>query len=137
MLEWNDLAIGQGPQSLKLSAICMTDIVKYQGASGDFQPIHHDTEFARAAGMDQPLVIGMLPAGLAANWAADWAGPENVRMVRVRWQQSVWPGDQLTMNGKIVEKYQDDEGRKIDLEISCTKQDSTVALTGLITFIVN
>ncbi|MDB3856254.1 MaoC family dehydratase, partial [Halieaceae bacterium] len=98
----------------------MTDIVKYQGASGDFQPIHHDSEFARAAGMDQPLVIGMLPASLAANWAADWAGPENVRMVRVRWQQPVWPGDQLTMNGKIAKIYQDEEGNKIDLEINCT-----------------
>lgn len=137
MLEWKDLDIGQGPQSLQLPAISMTDIVKYQGASGDFQPIHHDTEFARAAGMDQPLVIGMLPAGLAANWAADWAGPENVRMVKVRWQQSVWPGDQLTLNGTIVEKYQDDEGKKFDLEISCTKQDSHIALTGLMTFVAS
>ena len=136
MLDRKNLDIGQGPQPLQLPAISMTDIVKYQGASGDFQPIHHDSEFARAAGMDQPLVIGMLPASLAANWAADWAGPENVRMVRVRWQQPVWPGDQLTMNGKIAKIYQDKEGNKIDLEINCTKQDANLALTGLMTFLV-
>tara|TARA_B110000444_G_C18676019_1_gene517502 strand:+ start:260 stop:673 length:414 start_codon:yes stop_codon:yes gene_type:complete len=137
MLNYKDLTIGQGPSPLPLTPISMTDIVKYQGASGDFQPIHHDLEFSLAAGMDQPLVIGMLPASLAANWAADWAGPENIRMIRVRWQQPVWPGDQLTLSGHIVAKYQDEEGKKIDLEISCTKADSNLALTGLISFIVS
>lgn len=137
MLEWSKIEVGKGPESIQLSAISMTDIVKYQGASGDFQPIHHDVEFARASGMEQPIAIGMLPASLAANWAADWAGPDNVRVVRVRWQQPVWPGDELTIQGKVLKKYQDSEGSKIDLEISCTKQDSNLALTGLMTFIAD
>jgi acyl dehydratase len=137
MLKWENVHLGQGPKPWAIPPISMTDIIKYQGASGDFQPIHHDTGFAQAAGLKQPIVIGMLPAGLAANWAADWAGPENVRVVRVRWQQPAWPGDELTIQGEVTKKYEDSEGKKIDLEIKCSKQDSNLALTGLMTFLVS
>ncbi|HTX00461.1 MAG TPA: MaoC/PaaZ C-terminal domain-containing protein, partial [Acidimicrobiales bacterium] len=79
-----------------------TDIVRYQGASGDFNPVHHDEEFARAAGYDLPLSVGMLQAGMLASWAVDWLGAENVRNYRVRFKEQVWPGDHLVLSGEVV-----------------------------------
>ena len=61
---WNDLAEGQELEPTVFGPITRTDVVRYQGASGDMNPIHHDEPFARAAGYSAPLVVGMFQAGL-------------------------------------------------------------------------
>ena len=61
-----------------------TDIVRYAGASGDFNPIHHDEGFATAAGFPTVFSIGMYQAGLLANYVADQLGPENLRRISLR-----------------------------------------------------
>src|SRR5262249_39993053 len=76
-LRWEDLVEGAGLAPITVGPISRSDIVQYQGASGDLNPIHHDEMVARAAGYPAPLGIGMLPAGIMAAWAADWLGPEN------------------------------------------------------------
>jgi len=119
-----------------LAAISRTDIVRYQGASGDFQPIHHDEPFARSAGYEAPLVVGMLPAGVLTAWAADIFGPANVRRSRVRWKSQVWPGDVLTCRGRVSKRYEDGDQEKIDVDLECVKDDDSVAVVGWMTFVV-
>ena len=116
--------------------ITITDIVRYQGSSGDFQPIHHDPAFAARAGFAQPLVIGMLPAGLVAGWLSELFGAHNVRYFRVRWSAPVWPGDTLTATGTVARRYQDEEGAKLDLDVSCANGGGTVALACAMTFVI-
>src|SRR5262249_22845836 len=70
--------------------------VRYQGASGDMNPVHHDEVFAHNAGYPAPLGVGMFPAGVMMAWAAGAEGPERVRRVRIRWKEPVFPGDVLT-----------------------------------------
>ncbi len=134
---WEDLPEGTpGPAPLVLGPLTRTDFVRYQGASGDMNPIHHDETFARAAGYQAPLGVGMLPAGALAAWAAGWLGPDNVRRVKVRWKEQVWPGDVLTFSGKVTRRYEEGGERKVDLDLVCTKQDGGVAVTGWATFVV-
>jgi acyl dehydratase len=90
--------------------ISITDIVRYQGASGDFNPIHHDGAFARASGAPTVFSVGMLQAGFLAAYCADFYGPENVRGFRVRFHERVWPGDTVTCEGEIVEHARTDAG---------------------------
>src|SRR4051794_19079186 len=47
-------------------AIDLTTLVRYAGASGDYNPIHHDEAYARAAGLDGVMGHGMLAMGLAS-----------------------------------------------------------------------
>jgi hydroxyacyl-ACP dehydratase HTD2-like protein with hotdog domain len=75
--------------------LTVTDFVRYQGASGDFNPIHHDPDFARAAGYSGPFAVGMLAAGIAANRVSERVGTAAVTRLRVRWQAQAWPGDAL------------------------------------------
>ena len=56
--QWSDLAEGQAGTSRTYGPVNRTDIVRYQGASGDFNPIHHDEPFATASGYPAPLGIG-------------------------------------------------------------------------------
>jgi len=114
--------------------VTRTDIVRYQGASGDFQPIHHDEPFALQSGWPAPLGVGMFHAGVLASWATDWLGAERVRRVRFRWKAPVFPGDTLTFQGQVDERHEQDGGSRVVVRAVCTNQRDEVACTGWITF---
>ena len=78
------------------------DIVRYAGASGDFNPIHTDEGYARATGAPTVFAMGMLPAGYLAHALSDWfGGPQHLRRFKVRFTTRVWPGDELACVGRI------------------------------------
>jgi acyl dehydratase len=134
---WDDLEEGRdGPEPLVLGPLTRTDFVRYQGASGDMNPVHHDETFARAAGYAAPLGVGMFAAGALSAWAARWLGAENVRRTRVRWKEQVWPGDVLTCSGKVARRYVEGAERRVDVELVCTRQGGGVAVNGWMTFVV-
>ncbi len=134
---WDDLAEGAtGPAPLVIGPLTRTDFVRYQGASGDMNPVHHDEVFARAAGYPAPLGVGMFPAGALNTWATSWLGADNVRRTRVRWREQVWPGDVLTCSGKVARRYVEDGERWVDVELVCTRQGGGVAIQGWATFVV-
>jgi acyl dehydratase len=67
------LTIGQdlGSRSLEVTR---TDLVKYAGASGDFNPIHWNETFATAVGLPGVIAHGMFTMGAAVQLVTDWAG---------------------------------------------------------------
>ncbi len=79
---WDDLAVGTEAEPRTYGPLTRTDFVRYQGASGDFNPIHHDETFAKASGFPTVFSVGMLQAGILASFATDWLGAANVRVVR-------------------------------------------------------
>ncbi len=136
-LRWDELHEGSElPEGATLGPLTRTDFVRYQGASGDMNPIHHDETYARAAGYPAPLAVGMLQAGALAAWAAGLFGPENVRRTKVRWKEQVWPGDVLTFSGKVARKYEEGGERRVDLELLCHRQGGGVAVQGWMSFVV-
>lgn len=111
-----------------------THIVRYAGASGDFNPIHHDDEFAKAAGLPSVFGIGMMHAGILGQRLATWVGPENVRFFSVRFTGQVWPGDVLTFQGSVTGREAsatDDPVAHIKLTV--TRQGGDCVLTGTAT----
>lgn len=113
-----------------------TDFVRYQGASGDMNPIHHDEGYAKAAGYPSPFSVGMLQAGLLGTFATDWLGADNVRSFRVRFKEPVWPDDVLTCEGRILREYEHGGELKVDVELDCTRQTGGIAATAWATFVV-
>jgi len=133
---WAELIEGFGPEPLVVGPLTRTDFVRYQGASGDMNPVHHDEPFARAAGYPAPLGVGMFQAGVLAAWAAEWLGPDNVRATRVRWKEAVWPGDVLTFRAAVTRTFEEAGERKVELHLSCTRQTGGVAVEGSAVFVV-
>ncbi|NHP15857.1 hypothetical protein G8767_20060 [Rhodococcus sp. IC4_135] len=123
------------PTPWVVGPVSRTDFVRYQGASGDMNPIHHDQVFAEAAGYPGPFSVGMFQAGLLATFATDWLGAENVRAIRVRFLEQVWPDDTLTCSAFVERIYADDEGDKIDVELTCTRQTGGLAVKAWATFV--
>jgi|HigsolmetaAR201D_1030396.scaffolds.fasta_scaffold22324_3 acyl dehydratase len=124
------------PAPWVVGPVTRTDFVRYQGASGDMNPIHHDEEFARAAGFPTPFSVGMWQAGLLGTYATDWLGAENVRNFRVRFLEQVWPGDTLTCHGEVLREYEQDGERRVDVRLTCSRQTGGTAVTGWATFVV-
>jgi len=133
---WETIEAGAEPPARTLPPLTRTNFVRYQGASGDMNPVHHDEPFATAAGYPAPLGVGMFHAGVMFDWATDWLGPCNVRRVKARWKTQVWPGDVLTFAGAVVRKYEEAGERSVDLELLCTTQTGAVACQGWATFVV-
>jgi acyl dehydratase len=126
---------GAEPPPRTLGPLTRTDFVRYQGASGDMNPIHHDEPFARAAGYPAPLAVGMFQAGALCAWATDWLGPANLRRTRIRWKEQCWPGDVLTLSGQILRTYSEGNEPRIDLELTATRQTGAIAVQAWLTFV--
>lgn len=124
------------PPPLVFGPLTRTDFVRYQGASGDMNPIHHDEVFARESGFDAPMSVGMFQAGVLAGWAASWLGPDNVRRYRARFKEQVWPGDVLTCTGTVAREYDEDGEHRADVDLVCTRQTGGVAVEASATFVV-
>ncbi len=123
------------PQPWTIGPVTRTDFVRYQGASGDMNPIHHDETFAKAAGFETPFSVGMFQAGLLGTFATDWLGAENVRSFRIRFLEQVWPGDELTCTAQVVKEYRDNTDNKVDVELECSRQTGGVAVRVWATFV--
>ena len=97
------LAPGRDLGEVVFGPLTRADIARYAGASGDFNPIHIDEDYARATGAPTVFAMGMLPAGYLAHALSDWfGGPHHLRRYKVRFTTRVWPGDELVCTGTVV-----------------------------------
>ena len=134
--DWNDLMEGQGPGHVPMPAVTLTDVVTYQIVSGSRGAGHHDMIAARAQGWPNYFSIAMLHGGLLGTYATNWLGPENVRRLKLRFVDVIWPGDMLSYGGSVVRKYVEEGERKVDIELSCTRSNGDAPTLGWATFVV-
>lgn len=113
-----------------------TDLVRYAGASGDFNPIHHDETFAKMAGNPTVFGHGMLTAGFVARCVTDFVGAANLRRYKVRFATRVWPGDTITCTGTVTRVYEAEGEPRIDGELMATTQKGETAVTGSFTAVL-
>jgi acyl dehydratase len=117
--------------------VTMTDIVRYQGASGDMNPIHHDDEFAIAAGFPAAISVGMLGAGWLAAYCTEHLGEETVRRFRTRFLAVVYRGDRLTASAEVVRRFDRDGETRVELAAALRKDDGAVVISGSAEFAVS
>ena len=122
----NGIQVGALRREVVIDGITPTHLVKYAGASGDFNPLHHDNAFARAHGYPGLFGHGMFTMGLTARVLTAWFGPSAVREFRVRFTRQVWPGDRLEVRAEVTSIT---EG-EATVSLSTTNQDGEVVLSG-------
>jgi acyl dehydratase len=107
-----------------------TDLVKYAGASGDFNPMHTDEVAAQAAGLPSVFGHGMFSMGLLGRAVTDWAGAGNVKVYGVRFTKQTWPGETLSTKIVVSGKEVSEEGRIIVADVSLLNQEGEVKVSG-------
>ena len=77
---------------------------RYAGASGDFNPIHIDADFAKAVGLPGAILHGLYVMGLVAKAATDATGgdPRNLRSLSVQFRGMSFPEQEIVVTGEVT-----------------------------------
>jgi acyl dehydratase len=120
-----NLTIGQ---ELPARAFVITrdSLVRYAGASGDFNPIHYRDDFAQAVGLPGVLAHGMLTMGLAVQTVVDFVGDSGkILDYQVRFTKPVLvdakTGAKVEVSAKVIEIDDDSKTARIDLTAVCAE----------------
>src|SRR3712207_5286267 len=95
-----------------------TDLVRYAGASGDYNPMHHDEVKAKEAGLPSVFGHGMFSMGFLGKALTDYVGVGNLTRYKVRFAKQTWPGEVFTTKIVVKSKRKEDGANLVDLE--CT-----------------
>ncbi len=119
---YDDVQVGAELPS-RAFPVTRLDLVRYCGASGDFNVIHWNERTARAVGLPDVIAHGMFTMAVAGRVVTDWVGdPGRVESYGVRFSKPVpVPDDDegvvLTVSGTVEEKL---EGGRVQVLLTAT-----------------
>jgi len=111
-------------------ALTRTDLVAYAGASGDYNPMHHDEVKATAAGQPSVFGHGMFSMGLLGTAITDWVGVGNVTRFQVRFARQTWPGEELSSRIVVSAKRTEGSDHLLDLDVRLVNADGEEKVVG-------
>jgi acyl dehydratase len=124
--------VGEGDEAPGFShELGRTDLVRYAGASGDFNPMHTDEVAAQGAGLPSVFGHGMFTMGMLGKALTDYVGVGNLRSYKVRFTKQTWPGETLTTRITVAKKYEDDGEHRVDLECEVLNADGEAKVSGV------
>jgi acyl dehydratase len=123
------LAVGERLPVRKFE-VTLTDVVRYAGASGDFNPLHHDEAAAKAAGMDGAFAHGMFSAGCLATAVTDALGIESLARLAVRFRARARLGVTLSSDIVVADIQRTDDHVAIELDCRLIDEQEVVVVSG-------
>jgi acyl dehydratase len=125
---YHDVQAG-GEIPLRQYQVTRRDLVRYAGASGDFNPIHWNERHAKSVGLPDVIAHGMFTMALAGRFLAEWAGdPGAVTEISVRFSSPVVVPDDdkgatVDLTGVIAEKI---DGNRVAVDLTARSGDAKV-----------
>ena len=101
------MEVGFRFEPLVKEEITHTQLVKYAGASGDFNPIHTVVPFAESAGLGGVIAHGMLIMGFVGQAIGQWFTTKDLAKFSTRFKAMTRPGEKITVNGSVVKEMDD------------------------------
>ncbi len=135
-LAFDAIQVGDALPPLELPPITRTTLALFAGASGDHNPIHIDTDFARKAGMPDVFAQGMLSAAYLGRLLTNWVPQRNIRKINLRFTGITHLGHRLSCTGRVTEKFSEGGRNFAKVEIQTTTQygDKKIIGDALIAF---
>ncbi|MCF8053641.1 MAG: hypothetical protein K9K75_00210 [Deltaproteobacteria bacterium] len=138
-LFFEDMVAGATAFEFIADPITRTALVRYAGASGDFNPLHHDETFVSLFGMPRVIAQGMLVMGITSRAITDFIGQKNLRSFGVRFSGMTEPVDlnkfeetkaraTLKIVARVAQK--DTDSRIVTFDIETKDLNDSVKLTG-------
>jgi acyl dehydratase len=122
---WEALVEGQGPGKIDNGPLRIGDIVRFQSAVGEDNPLHYDLVWAKSLGYPNVFGLGSHQASMLAGYAAHWLDPTAIRFFKARFRNVYWPGEPLCYELVVARKYSDEQNghRMVELNLNCTRND--------------
>ncbi len=129
-LYFEDVQVGDTIPKLITSPVTHLQLVRYAGASGDFNPLHTDPKIGEMIGTGGIIAHGMLIMGFVGRLVSDYVGPAALRKFGVRFKGMTHLDDVITCTGTITEKYEVDGEARITGKVQAEDQNGDVKVTG-------
>lgn len=126
----SDITVGTEIPALTLPAISRTTLALFAGASGDHNPIHIDSDFAKKAGMPDVFAHGMLSMAYLGRMLTNWQAQAQLRMFSNKFAAITFLQDVITCSGKVVEIIEQDGETLARCEIQAAKANGEQTLIG-------
>ncbi len=101
------MQVGYRFEPLQKEEISHSQLVRYAGASGDFNPIHTVVPFAESAGLGGVIAHGMMIMGFVGQAIGQWFPVKDLAKFSVRFKAMTRPGEKITVQGRVVEEKED------------------------------
>lgn len=110
-------------------------LVMWAGASGDYNPIHYDRDFAQSRGLPGVVVQGQLVGTFLGQLVTDWIGEQGIlKKLTCSYKGMNYPGETITCRGKVNRKYVEDDKHCLECTIWAenTNGEKTVRGTAIV-----
>ena len=109
-------------------------LVMWAGASGDYNPIHYDKDFAQSRGLPGVIVHGQLVCSFLGQLITDWMGEQGIlKKLNCGYRGMNSPGEPITVRGKVTGKYIDTEEHRIECQVWAENPGGEKTVTGTAT----
>lgn len=133
---WEEVREGSDIPTVSLE-VTWNRIVMIVCATRDIFPLHHDPDFAQAAGYKAPAVATAFLQGLLGRCLTDWTGPTGkIRKLGMTLKAPNYAGDTINAGGKVTRKYVENGDHKVDCELVAMNQDGTITVSAQATVII-
>ena len=144
---WEDVEVGTEIPTLEKVADSLM-LVKWAGASGDFNPHHYEDAFAQTQGTDGTIVHGLLKHAWLIQLVTGWMGEQgDLKKFSCQYRGIDRPRLMKTMNepvdgetwlckGKVTGKYIDGDNHCVDLEIGVENGKGQITTPGTATVVL-
>jgi acyl dehydratase len=129
-LSYDQIQVGDALPAFTTEPISRLTLALYCGASGDHNPIHVDTDFAKAAGQADVFAHGMLSMAYLGRLLTNWVPQAALREYGVRFVAITQVHAQVRCEGRVTEKFEQAGERRVRVELSTTDQHGQTKLAG-------
>ena len=112
-------------------------LVMWAGASGDYNPIHYDKDFALSQGLPGVIVHGALAGCFLSQLITDWIGEQGVvNKFSCSYRGMNFPGEAITCQGKVTKKYIENDKHYVECDIRAENLKGEKTVLGKATVIM-
>ena len=126
----SEIQVGTEIPALQLPPISRYTLALYAGASGDHNPIHIDSDFAKEAGMPDVFAHGMLSMAYLGRMLTHWQPQASLRKFGCRFASITQLHDVINCSGKVVEITESGEEVLARCEIQAARANGEKTLIG-------
>lgn len=123
---WDDIQVGDVETFTK--TMTQTDIVLWVGLTGDMNPVHIDTEYARTTRFGDVIVPGLMVAGLLSTVMTKATFGNVYSGQTLKFLKPVYVGDTITAVATVIEKME--EKHRVKIRTECFNQRDELVITG-------